>query len=129
MTTRSKHISTLALVCILTIATAWVPLPALADTGDALVSTAAVRLSSEIRVGLVRTQTAAGARDYLSGAYLNTIYDHRVEVVRSFLTAEGFADAFTDALRAHAAFADLRRVAMPRVVRHRELAAAVRARL
>ncbi|HSQ22569.1 MAG TPA: cell wall-binding repeat-containing protein [Coriobacteriia bacterium] len=96
MTTRSKHISTLALVCILTIAAAWVPLPALADAGDALVSTAAVRLSSEIRVGLVRTQTAAGARDYLSGAYLNTIYDHRVEVVRSFLTAEGFAVGTVD---------------------------------
>jgi uncharacterized protein YcaQ len=41
----------------------------------------------------------------------------------------GFADAFTAALRAHMAFADLRKVAMPRVVRHRELAAAVRARL
>jgi hypothetical protein len=40
-----------------------------------------------------------------------------------------FAGAFTDALRAHMAFADLRRVAMPRVVRHRDLAAAVRARL
>ncbi len=41
----------------------------------------------------------------------------------------GFTDAFTDALRAHLAFADLRKVAMPRVARHRELAAAVRARL
>ena len=41
----------------------------------------------------------------------------------------GFADAFTDALRAHLAFADLHRVAMPRVARHRGLAAAVRARL
>jgi uncharacterized protein YcaQ len=41
----------------------------------------------------------------------------------------GFADALTDALRAHMAFADLRKLAMPRVVRHRELAAAVRARL
>jgi hypothetical protein len=41
----------------------------------------------------------------------------------------GFADAFTAALRAHMAFADMRTVAMPRVVRHRELAAAVRARL
>ena len=41
----------------------------------------------------------------------------------------GFADAFTGAIRAHMAFADLRKVAMPRVVRHRGLAAAVRARL
>jgi hypothetical protein len=42
---------------------------------------------------------------------------------------DGFADAFTDAIRAHMAFADLRRVAMPRVHRHRDLVAAVRARL
>ena len=41
----------------------------------------------------------------------------------------GFADAFTGALRAHMAFADVRKLAMPRVVRHRELVAAVRARL
>jgi uncharacterized protein YcaQ len=41
----------------------------------------------------------------------------------------GFVDAFTDALRAHMAFADLRRVALPRVARHRTFAAAVRARL
>lgn len=41
----------------------------------------------------------------------------------------GFADAFTDAIRAHMAFADLKRVAMPRVHRHRELTAALRARL
>ena len=41
----------------------------------------------------------------------------------------GFPGAFTDALRAHLAFADLRTVAMPRVARHRDLAAAVRARL
>ncbi len=41
----------------------------------------------------------------------------------------GFVDGFTEALRAHMAFAGLRRVAMPRVVRHRELSAAVRARL
>ncbi|HYO41963.1 MAG TPA: crosslink repair DNA glycosylase YcaQ family protein [Candidatus Limnocylindrales bacterium] len=41
----------------------------------------------------------------------------------------GFAGAFTGAIRAHMAFADLRTVAMPRVVRHRELAAAVRAQL
>ncbi len=41
----------------------------------------------------------------------------------------GFADAFTDAIQAHMAFADLRRVAMPRVHRHRDLAAALRARL
>jgi uncharacterized protein YcaQ len=42
---------------------------------------------------------------------------------------EGFLDAFTDALREHAAFAGLRRVALPRVVRHRTFATAVRARL
>jgi uncharacterized protein YcaQ len=41
----------------------------------------------------------------------------------------GFAAAFTDALRAHMAFAGLRKLAMPRVVRHRGLSAAVRARL
>ena len=40
----------------------------------------------------------------------------------------GFADAFVEALRAHAAFAGLGKVAMPRVVRHRALAAEVRAR-
>jgi uncharacterized protein YcaQ len=41
----------------------------------------------------------------------------------------GFVDAFTGAIRAHMAFADLAKLAMPRVVRHRELSAAVRARL
>jgi uncharacterized protein YcaQ len=41
----------------------------------------------------------------------------------------GFVDALTDALRAHAAFADLGRVAMPRAVRHRAISAAVRERL
>lgn len=41
----------------------------------------------------------------------------------------GFADAFADALRAHMAFAGLSKTAMPRVVRHRGLAAAVRDRL
>ncbi len=41
----------------------------------------------------------------------------------------GFADAFVDALQAHLAFADLDRVAMPRVLRHRPFAGAVRARL
>jgi uncharacterized protein YcaQ len=41
----------------------------------------------------------------------------------------GFPDAFTAAIRAHTAFADLSKVAMPRVARHRELSAAVRARL
>jgi uncharacterized protein YcaQ len=41
----------------------------------------------------------------------------------------GFVDAFTEAIRAHMAFADLAKVAMPRVARHRELSAAVRARL
>ena len=34
----------------------------------------------------------------------------------------GFVDAFVEALQAHAAFADLRQVAMPRVARHRALA-------
>ena len=41
----------------------------------------------------------------------------------------GFPDAFTAAIRAHMAFAGLARVAMPRVVRHRALAAAVREEL
>ncbi len=41
----------------------------------------------------------------------------------------GFVDAFTGAIRAHMAFADLAKLAMPRVARHRELTAAVRARL
>jgi uncharacterized protein YcaQ len=40
-----------------------------------------------------------------------------------------FAGAFTEAVRAHMAFADLPRVALPRTARHRALAAAVRARL
>ena len=42
---------------------------------------------------------------------------------------EGFIDAFADALREHAAFAGVAKNAMPRVVRHRAFAAAVRARL
>ncbi len=41
----------------------------------------------------------------------------------------GFVDAFTEAIRAHMAFADLSKVAMPRVARHREISAAVRAGL
>jgi uncharacterized protein YcaQ len=41
----------------------------------------------------------------------------------------GFVDAFVEALRAHAAFADLATVALPRVARHRALASAVRSRL
>jgi len=41
----------------------------------------------------------------------------------------GFADAFTDALRAHLAFAGLKRVTMPRTAAHRPLAAATRDRL
>jgi len=41
----------------------------------------------------------------------------------------GFVDAFTEAIRAHMAFADLAKLAMPRVARHREISAAVRARL
>jgi uncharacterized protein YcaQ len=41
----------------------------------------------------------------------------------------GFVDAFVEALRAHLAFADLTRVAMPRVARHRALSALVRDRL
>ena len=41
----------------------------------------------------------------------------------------GFVDALVDALRAHMAFADLTKLAMPRTARHRALAAAVRARL
>jgi uncharacterized protein len=41
----------------------------------------------------------------------------------------GFVDALAGALRAHAAFADTTRIALPRVARHRELAGALRARL
>lgn len=41
----------------------------------------------------------------------------------------GFAEAFADALRAHAAFAGLGRVYLPRVARHRAFAAVVRERL
>jgi uncharacterized protein YcaQ len=41
----------------------------------------------------------------------------------------GFLDALTEALEAHARFADLPRIALPRVARHRELATAVRDRL
>jgi uncharacterized protein len=41
----------------------------------------------------------------------------------------GFADAFTEALRAHLAFTSLRRVAMPRTAAHRPLARAVRERM
>ena len=41
----------------------------------------------------------------------------------------GFVDAFTEAIRAHMAFADLSKLAMPRVARHREISAEVRARL
>jgi uncharacterized protein YcaQ len=40
----------------------------------------------------------------------------------------GFVDAFTDAVRAHLAFADIGKVALPRAARHRAFAAAVRAR-
>jgi len=40
-----------------------------------------------------------------------------------------FVDAFTEAIRAHLAFADLSKVAMPRVARHRDVSAAIRARL
>jgi uncharacterized protein YcaQ len=42
---------------------------------------------------------------------------------------EGFVDALVDALRAHMAFADCTRLAMPRTARHRGLAGAVRVRL
>ena len=41
----------------------------------------------------------------------------------------GFVDALVDGLRAHMAFADCTRLAMPRTARHRALAGAVRARL
>ena len=41
----------------------------------------------------------------------------------------GFVGAFAEALRAHMAFVDARKVALPRVARQREFAAAVRARL
>jgi uncharacterized protein YcaQ len=42
---------------------------------------------------------------------------------------QGFVDAFTEAIRAHMAFADLTKLAMPRVALHRDISAAVRARL
>ncbi len=42
---------------------------------------------------------------------------------------DGFLDALAEALRAHAAFADATRVTLPRTVRHRGLAAALRPRL
>ncbi len=42
---------------------------------------------------------------------------------------EGFMDALAEALRAHMAFADCTRLALPRTARHRALAGAVRARL
>jgi uncharacterized protein YcaQ len=45
------------------------------------------------------------------------------------MTEPGFGPAFAEALAAHRDFAGLRRVAMPRAVRHRPLAAAVRDRL
>ena len=41
----------------------------------------------------------------------------------------GFADAFADALRAHASFAGLSKVTLPRVARHQAVARAVRERL
>jgi uncharacterized protein len=41
------------------------------------------------------------------------------------LAAPGFVAAFADALRAHAAFADLDRVILPRIVRHRPVVGAV----
>ncbi len=41
----------------------------------------------------------------------------------------GFTDALAEALRAHAAFAGLGRVTLPRTARHRALAADVRERL
>jgi putative cell wall-binding protein len=72
------------------------PLPAAASANDAPVTGAAVKAPSEIRVGLVRTAAAAGTRDYLTGAALNSYYDPRIEAVRSFLTAEGFTVATVD---------------------------------
>lgn len=45
------------------------------------------------------------------------------------LELEGFADAFVEALRAHARFVGAKRILWPRVARHRALGAAVRARL
>ncbi len=45
------------------------------------------------------------------------------------LEADGFARAFTDALEAHRRFGDLRRIVLPRTVRHRPFLTEVRARL
>jgi uncharacterized protein YcaQ len=41
----------------------------------------------------------------------------------------GFVDAFVAALRAHAAFADLRKIALPRTARDRAFVRAIRERL
>lgn len=45
------------------------------------------------------------------------------------MTADGFTAALTDALEAHARFADLRRILLPRPARHRALADSIRSRL
>jgi uncharacterized protein YcaQ len=45
------------------------------------------------------------------------------------MTAAGFADALTHALEAHARFADVDRIALPRTARHRPLVASIRERL
>jgi len=45
------------------------------------------------------------------------------------LAVDGFVEAFAEAIEAHRAFGGVRRVAWPRVVRHRAFVAAVRARL
>lgn len=63
---------------------------------DAAVSAAAVRAPSQIRVGLVRTATAAGTRDYISGTALNTNYDARIKAVQTLLVAEGFVVGTVD---------------------------------
>ncbi len=45
------------------------------------------------------------------------------------IATPGFVDALTDALEAHARFADVSRVGLPRTARHRALARSIRARL
>jgi putative cell wall-binding protein len=44
----------------------------------------------QISVGVVRTSTAAGTKDYISGNPLNSIYDDRISRTKDFLQSEGF---------------------------------------
>lgn len=55
-----------------------------------------VMYPSGLRVGIVRTQTAAGTRDYLSGIHLNRYYDARVNQVKALLDSQGFQTAYVN---------------------------------